>query len=82
MGSKIKKGENTRLWNDVNWTPGHYIYAMKAPLTRQKYKARFAKFLTFVDRGDGGNSLEERARAFAASAEKANVIPIGRSQTY
>jgi hypothetical protein len=42
---------------------------MKAPLTREKYKARFAKFLDFVDRGDGGNSLEDRARAFA---EKSN----------
>jgi hypothetical protein len=42
---------------------------MKAPLTRQKYKARFAKFLTFVDRGDGGNSLKERARAFAEKSK-------------
>jgi len=40
-----------------------YIYAMKAPLTREKYKKRLAKFLDFIGIGarDGNSSLEDKA---------------------
>lgn len=46
-----------------------YIYAMKAPITRDKYTSKFAKFLDSIDpdlQDEGPTStLEERARAFA-----------------
>lgn len=49
-----------------------YIYAMKAPVTRAKYTAKFAKFLDSIDQGklNGAQTvlLEERARAFASKA--------------
>jgi hypothetical protein len=40
-----------------------YIYAMKAPMTRDRYQTRLAKFLDFI--GMIGATLEERARVFA-----------------
>jgi len=40
-----------------------YIYAMKAPMTRDRYQTRLAKFLDFI--GMVGATLEERAKAFA-----------------
>jgi hypothetical protein len=40
-----------------------YIYAMKAPMTRDRYQTRLAKFLDFI--GMIGATLEERAKAFA-----------------
>jgi hypothetical protein len=40
-----------------------FIYAMKAPMTRNRYQTRLAKFLDFI--GIAGTSLEDRARAFA-----------------
>jgi hypothetical protein len=48
-----------------------YIYAMKAPLTRDKYKARLAKFLDFIgiEAEDGNRSLEDNARTFAKKSK-------------
>jgi hypothetical protein len=40
-----------------------YIYAMKAPMTRDRYQTRLAKFLDFI--GMTGTTLEDRAKAFA-----------------
>jgi DNA topoisomerase VI subunit A len=40
-----------------------YIYAMKAPMTRDRYQTRLAKFLAFI--GIAGNTVQERSRAFA-----------------
>jgi hypothetical protein len=40
-----------------------FIYAMKAPMTRNRYQTRLAKFLDFI--GIAGTRLEDRARAFA-----------------
>ncbi len=40
-----------------------YIYAMKAPMTRDRYKTRLAKFLDFI--GMEGESSEDKARTFA-----------------
>jgi hypothetical protein len=40
-----------------------YIYAMKAPMTRDRYQTRLAKFLTFI--GVAGNTVQERAKVFA-----------------
>ena len=39
-----------------------YIYAMKAPMTRDRYKTRLAKFLTFI--GIAGNTVQEQSRTF------------------
>jgi len=48
-----------------------YIYAMKAPLTRKKYKNRLGKFLEFTGIGaeDGNRSLEDMARIFAKKSK-------------
>ena len=41
-----------------------YIYAMKAPMTRDRYQTRLAKFFDFIGL-EIGLKLEDRARAFA-----------------
>lgn len=41
-----------------------YIYAMKAPMTRDRYQTRLAKFFDFIGMEAGGK-LEDRARVFA-----------------
>jgi integrase len=40
-----------------------FIYAMKAPMTRNRYQTRLAKFFDFID--IAGTRLEDRARTFA-----------------
>ena len=40
-----------------------FIYAMKAPMTRNRYQTRLAKFFDFI--GIADTRLEDRARAFA-----------------
>ena len=43
-----------------------YIYAMKPPVTRDRYKTRLAKFVDFIGiEGEASSSLEDKARAFA-----------------
>jgi hypothetical protein len=39
-----------------------YIYAMKAPMTRDRYKTRLAKFFDFIDLELSPNELDCRAR--------------------
>ena len=51
-----------------------FIYAMKAPMTRNRYQTRLAKFFDFI--GIAGMRLEDRARAFAERGKK--MIVIGR----
>jgi hypothetical protein len=48
-----------------------YIYAMKAPMTRDRYETRLAKFLDFIgiEEEDGSRSLEDKARAFAKKSQ-------------
>jgi hypothetical protein len=41
-----------------------FIYAMKAPMTRDRYQTRVAKFFDFA--GISGTTLEEKARNSAA----------------
>ena len=41
-----------------------FIYAMKAPMTRNRYQTRLAKFFDFIGVA-GTMRLEDRARAFA-----------------
>jgi len=68
MGSNIKKVKHKTLEQERSeldpWSL--YIYAMKAPMTREKYKIRLAKFLDFIglEAEDGNRSLD-KARIFA-----------------
>jgi hypothetical protein len=51
-----------------------YIYAMKAPMTRDRYQTRLAKFLDFIGIVQGGTTtLEGRARAFAKKGKEDNI---------
>lgn len=42
-----------------------FMNAMKAPMTRDRYQIRVAKFFDFNGIGDEDNTLEEKARIFA-----------------
>ena len=44
-----------------------FIYAMKAPMTRDRYQTRVAKFFDFA--GIPGTTVEEKARTFANSGK-------------
>jgi hypothetical protein len=41
-----------------------FLYEMKAPMTREKYRGRLAKFFDFISLTDS-NTIEERAKAFS-----------------
>jgi hypothetical protein len=41
-----------------------FIYAMKAPMTKDRYKARVAKFFDFIGLDNEGQTVEEKARVF------------------
>ena len=43
-----------------------FIYAMKAPMTRDRYQTRVTKFFEFI--GIDGNTIEEKARYFVIKA--------------
>jgi hypothetical protein len=47
-----------------------YIYAMKAPMTRDRYKTRLAKFFDFIGLELGIKELEQRARVFAQKGKE------------
>jgi hypothetical protein len=40
-----------------------FLNAMRAPMTKDRYKTRIARFFNFI--GIGGKTLEEKARTFA-----------------
>jgi hypothetical protein len=42
-----------------------FLYAMKAPMTKDRYKSREAKFFDFIGLGDDSQTVEEKARVFA-----------------
>jgi hypothetical protein len=48
-----------------------FIYAMKAPMTRDRYQTRVAKFFDFI--GIDGATVEERARNFVIKAKDDNT---------
>jgi hypothetical protein len=48
-----------------------YIYAMKAPMTRDRYKTRLSKFLDFIGIA-AGTTLQEQAKAFAKTGKQNN----------
>ena len=41
------------------------MYAMKAPMTKDRYKTRVAKFFDFIGLNKEGRTVEEKARIFA-----------------
>jgi hypothetical protein len=47
-----------------------FTYAMKAPMTRDRYQTRVAKFFNFI--GIQGASTEEKARNFASRGREDN----------
>ena len=47
-----------------------YLYAMKSPVTREKYQKRLDKFFDFL--GLEGGSIEEKSRVFVEMARKDN----------
>ena len=56
--------ESTELEEFDAWSL--YIYAMKAPMTRDRYETRLSKFLDFIGiAASAGETLHERAKAFA-----------------
>ena len=45
-----------------------YLYAMKSPVTREKYQKRLEKFFDSI--GLGGKTVEEKSRVFVNIAKK------------
>jgi hypothetical protein len=45
-----------------------FLYGMKAPMTREKYRGRLAKFFDFIALTEG--TMEERAKAFIERCER------------
>src|ERR687891_662845 len=45
-----------------------FLYGMKAPMTREKYRDRLAKFFEFIGLNVG--TIEERAKAFTERSKK------------
>ncbi len=45
-----------------------FLYGMKAPMTREKYKGRLAKFFDFI--GLTGGTIEERAETFTERGKR------------
>ncbi len=46
-----------------------YLYAMKSPVTRDKYQKRLGKFFDFLRLNDGG-SIEDKSKVFVEMARK------------
>ena len=42
-----------------------FIYAMKAPMTKDRYKTRVSKFFDFIGLDKEGQTVEDKARIFA-----------------
>jgi len=45
-----------------------FLYRMKAPMTREKYRGRLAKFFDFIGLTEG--TMEERAKTFRERGKK------------
>jgi hypothetical protein len=59
------ENEGTNLWS-------LYLYAMKSPVTRQKYQKRLEKFFDFLE--SEGDTIEEKSNYFVKiSKEKGNA---------
>jgi hypothetical protein len=47
-----------------------FLYAMKAPMTKDRYKTRVAKFFDFIGLDDKTQKVEEKARIFASKGKE------------
>ncbi len=47
-----------------------FHYGMKAPMTREKYRGRLAKFFDFIGLTDSNSTMEERAKVFTERGKK------------
>jgi integrase len=57
-----------QLESDLDyWTL--YLYAMKSPVTRDKYQKRLGKFFDFI-RLEAGGSIEDKSKVFVEMARK------------
>ncbi len=45
-----------------------YLYALKSPVTREKYQKRLEKFFDFL--GLEGQTIEEKSKSFIKESEK------------
>jgi hypothetical protein len=45
-----------------------FLYGMKAPMTREKYRGRLAKFFDFIGLTEG--TMEERAKKFTERGKR------------
>jgi hypothetical protein len=45
-----------------------FLYGMKAPMTREKYRGRLAKFFDFIGLTEG--TMEERAKTFTERGKR------------
>jgi len=63
--------ESTELAKLDPWTL--YIYSMKAPMTRDRYQTRLAKFLEFIGMVQCGTTLEGWASAFAKKGNEHSI---------
>jgi hypothetical protein len=60
-----------------------YIYAMKAPMTRDRYKTRLAKFFDFIGLELGVKEIGQRAEVFAKRGkENSNWVLVKSGQYF
>jgi hypothetical protein len=71
VDSNIKKVKHKTLEQERSELDLGHGYAMKAPMTREKYNIRLGKFLDFIglEVENGNRSLEDKARIFAKKSK-------------
>ena len=47
-----------------------FLYAMKAPMTKDRYKTRVAKFFDYIGLDEEGQTVEKKARIFASRGKE------------
>jgi hypothetical protein len=52
-----------------------FLYGMKAPMTREKYRGRLAKFFDFIGLTEG--TMEERAKTFTERGKMLDKLGLG-----
>jgi hypothetical protein len=54
-----------------------FIYAMKAPMTKDRYKTRVVKFFDFIGLDKEGKIVQDKARIFANRGKEVYTFPKG-----
>jgi hypothetical protein len=66
---QTEEGEAPSSSNNIMMDPWSiFLYGMNAPMTREKYKGRVAKFFDFI--GLTGGTMEERAKTFTERSRR------------